>query len=127
MIFPQPSADWRARQSIGRVYIQRAGIQSTCRGRGRSGSVAPFYVIWGGLAVTVLVVERTPELMRLHQKIIDAVTPFSVSGGTAAAFVGAVYQLGTYRSEDALARPRSRCLRGMMAPQNDPFSISSVV
>jgi hypothetical protein len=47
------------------------------------------YVIWGGLAVTVLVVERTPELMRLHQKIIDAVTPFSVSGGTAAAFVGA--------------------------------------
>ena len=27
--------------------------------------------------------------MRLHQKIVDAVTPFSVSGGTAAAFVGA--------------------------------------
>lgn len=47
------------------------------------------YVVWGGLAVTVLVVERTPELMRLHQKIIDAVAPFSVSGGTAAAFVGA--------------------------------------
>ena len=47
------------------------------------------YVIWGGVAVTVLVVERTPDLMRLHQKIIDAVKPFSVSGGTAAAFVGA--------------------------------------
>lgn len=47
------------------------------------------YVVWGGLAVTVFVVERTPELMRLHQKIIDAVAPFSVSGGTAAAFVGA--------------------------------------
>ncbi len=47
------------------------------------------YVIWGGLAVTALVVESTPELMRLHQKIIDAVAPFSVSGGTAAAFVGA--------------------------------------
>jgi len=46
------------------------------------------YVMWGGLAVTVLVVERTPELMRLHQKIIDAVAPFSVNGGTAAAFVG---------------------------------------
>ena len=30
-----------------------------------------------------------PTLMQLHQKIIDAVTPFSVSGGTAAAFVGA--------------------------------------
>jgi 2'-5' RNA ligase superfamily len=47
------------------------------------------YAIWGGLAVTVLVVERTPDLMQLHQKIIEAVTPFSVSGGTAAAFVGA--------------------------------------
>ena len=47
------------------------------------------YVIWGGVAVTVLVVERTPEIMRLHEKVIDAVKPFSVSGGTAAAFVGA--------------------------------------
>jgi hypothetical protein len=46
------------------------------------------YVMWGGVAVTVLVVERTPELMRLHQKIIDAVAPFSVNGGTASAFVG---------------------------------------
>ncbi len=36
------------------------------------------YVMWGGVAVTVVVVERTPELMRLHQKVIDAVAPFSV-------------------------------------------------
>jgi hypothetical protein len=47
------------------------------------------YVIWSGVAVTVLLVERSPELMRLEEKIVDAVTPFSVSGGTAAAFVGA--------------------------------------
>jgi phosphoserine phosphatase len=46
------------------------------------------YVIWGGVAVTVFVVERTPELIRLHQKVIDAVAPFSVNGGTAEAFVG---------------------------------------
>ena len=46
------------------------------------------YVMWGGVAVTVLVVERTPELMRLHQKVIDAVAPFSRGGGTAAAFAG---------------------------------------
>jgi phosphoserine phosphatase/2'-5' RNA ligase len=44
------------------------------------------YVIWGGKAVTVLLVERTSGLMRLHKKVIDAVTPFSVSGGTAEAF-----------------------------------------
>lgn len=38
--------------------------------------------------MTVFVVERTPELMRLHQKVIDAVTPFAVSNGTGAAFDG---------------------------------------
>lgn len=46
------------------------------------------YAVWQGLAVTVLLVERTPELMQLNQKVIDAVEPFSVSGGTARAFVG---------------------------------------
>ena len=51
-------------------------------------AVAIDYVIWSGVAVTVYVVERTPELMQLHEKIIGTVEPFSVSGGTAAAFVG---------------------------------------
>jgi len=46
------------------------------------------YVMFAGLAVTILVVERTPELVRLHHKITDVVAPFSVSGGTTAAFVG---------------------------------------
>jgi len=46
------------------------------------------YVIWAGVAVTVFVVERTPELMNLHEKVIAAVEPFSVHGGTKAAFVG---------------------------------------
>jgi len=45
------------------------------------------YVIWEGHAVTVIIIERTPELMRLHQKVTDAVAPFSVSSGTAAVFV----------------------------------------
>jgi hypothetical protein len=59
---------------------QPAGLQLKAKGLD--------YVIWGGMAVTALVVERTPELMRLHQRVIDAVAPYSVSGGTAAAFVG---------------------------------------
>ena len=46
------------------------------------------YVMWSGVAVTVYVVERTPELMSLHEAVIKAVEPFSVSGGTGAAFVG---------------------------------------
>jgi len=45
------------------------------------------YAIWSGVAVTVFVVERAPELMRLHQKVIDAVETFSVNGGTSAAFI----------------------------------------
>jgi 2'-5' RNA ligase len=46
------------------------------------------YVMWSGVAVTVYVVEVTPDLMRLHEAVIKAVEPFSVSGGTGAAFVG---------------------------------------
>jgi hypothetical protein len=45
------------------------------------------YTVWSGVAVTIFVVERTPELMRLQQKVSDTVAPFSVSGGTAAAFI----------------------------------------
>ena len=51
--------------------------------------------MFAGLAVAVLVVERTSELVRLHNKITDAVAPFSVSGGTPAAFVGADAVAGT--------------------------------
>ena len=45
------------------------------------------YTIWSGVAVTIFVVERTPELMRLQQKVSDTMAPFSVSGGTSAAFI----------------------------------------
>jgi hypothetical protein len=45
------------------------------------------YAMWSGVAVTLIVIERTPELMRLQRKVGDAVRPFSVSGGTSAAFV----------------------------------------
>jgi hypothetical protein len=47
------------------------------------------YGLWDGLAVTAIVVERTPELMNLQQKIADALAPFTATGGTAAAFVDA--------------------------------------
>jgi hypothetical protein len=40
-----------------------------------------------GVAVTLLLVERTPNLLRLQQKVADAVAPFAVSGGTAKAFI----------------------------------------
>ena len=46
------------------------------------------YVMWAGFALNVFVVERSPELMRLEEEVNNTVEPFSVSGGTGAAFVG---------------------------------------
>jgi hypothetical protein len=46
------------------------------------------YTMSAGSAVTTIVIERTPELMRLHQKMVDAIAPFSVDAGTAPAFAG---------------------------------------
>jgi phosphoserine phosphatase len=40
-----------------------------------------------GVAVTLIAVERTPELARLQQRIADAVAPFAATGGTEAAFI----------------------------------------
>jgi 2'-5' RNA ligase superfamily len=47
------------------------------------------YVMVGVLAATAFVIERTAELVRLHQKLTEAVAAFSMNGGTAAAFAGA--------------------------------------
>jgi heat shock protein HslJ len=44
------------------------------------------YAIWSGVAITSIVVERTPELDRLQQAIVRAVESYAVSDGTAAAF-----------------------------------------
>jgi hypothetical protein len=52
-------------------------------------------VSFDGLAVAVLVVERTSKLMRLHQEITDAVVPFSVGGGSPAAFADPEVAAGT--------------------------------
>jgi 2'-5' RNA ligase superfamily len=45
------------------------------------------YQIWNGVALTAIVVARTPELTRLQQKVTDALAPFSATGGTEAAFI----------------------------------------
>jgi len=45
------------------------------------------YVVWDRLGVTVILIEPTEDLTRYQQKLIDAVAPFTVKTGTAAAFV----------------------------------------
>lgn len=44
-------------------------------------------VMWAGVAVVVYVVERSSELIRLENKIVDAVQPFAVKDGSQDAFV----------------------------------------
>jgi hypothetical protein len=46
-----------------------------------------FYVVWGDLGLAGISIEPTDDLIRYQQKLIDAVAPFTVSTGTAAAFV----------------------------------------
>jgi 2'-5' RNA ligase len=42
---------------------------------------------WSGVEVLVYVVELSPELRRLQQRVVGAVQPYAVSGGDARAFV----------------------------------------
>jgi 2'-5' RNA ligase len=46
-----------------------------------------YYIPSPPIGLAGIVVEPTPDLLRLQQKIIDAVTPFTVKTGTSAAFM----------------------------------------
>src|SRR5262245_22299567 len=46
-----------------------------------------YYIPSPPVGLAGIVVEPTPDLLRLQQKIIDAVTPFTVKTGTPAAFM----------------------------------------
>ena len=46
-----------------------------------------YYIPSGEIGLAGIVVEPTDDLLRLQQKIIDAVAPFTAKTGTAAAFV----------------------------------------
>ena len=46
-----------------------------------------YYIPWKGLGLAGIVIEPTDELIGYQKKLIDAVAPFTVRTGTAAAFV----------------------------------------
>ena len=46
-----------------------------------------YYIPDGPLGLQGIVVKSTPELLKVQQAVVDAVTPFVVKNGTAAAFV----------------------------------------
>jgi hypothetical protein len=46
-----------------------------------------YYIPWKGLGLAGIVIEPTDDLIRYQKKLIEAVEPFTVKTGTAAAFV----------------------------------------
>lgn len=46
-----------------------------------------YYIPWKGLGLAGIVIHPTDALLEYQQKLIDAVAPFTVSSGTAAAYV----------------------------------------
>jgi hypothetical protein len=50
-------------------------------------AVKNYYIPSPPIGVAGIVVERTADMLRLQQKIVDAVAPFAVKNGTAAAFI----------------------------------------
>ena len=46
-----------------------------------------YYIPWKDIGLAGIVIEPTDDLIRYQQKLIDAVSPFTVKTGTAAAFV----------------------------------------
>ncbi|MGO4408382.1 hypothetical protein AB4Z10_29540 [Bosea sp. RAF48] len=44
------------------------------------------FLVWDKTGVTVILIEPTDQLIRFQQKLIDAIAPFTVEKGTAAAF-----------------------------------------
>ena len=46
-----------------------------------------YYIPWKDLGLAGIVIEPTDDLIRYQKKLIDAVAPFTVKTGTAAAFV----------------------------------------
>ena len=78
----------RARD-LGALTTAIAGILTTVRPTELElEAQAVVYTFWGGVALTLINVGRTPELMRLQERVVQAAGPFAVRGGTAAAFAG---------------------------------------
>jgi len=46
-----------------------------------------YYLPWKDVGLAGIVIEPTDDLIRYQQKLVDAITPFTVETGTAAAFV----------------------------------------
>jgi len=66
--------------AVGRVLVRSRPIGWQLEATGL------FHVIFGGMGLPGIVVRPTPEMLQLQQELVDAVAPYTVPNGTAAAF-----------------------------------------
>ena len=73
---------------LGEVYAAVGKVLANEKAAGwRLKAFKYYYIPWKDIGLAGIVVEPTDDLLKLQQKLIDAVAPFTVETGTAAAFV----------------------------------------
>src|SRR5258708_694264 len=84
------AANARLREVYPKGYALDASVGDVLAGEKPAGWALEAYkydgVVWNGEGLTVILVKPTPDLIAFQQKLIDAVAPFTVATGTAAAF-----------------------------------------
>jgi len=75
-------------ENLDKVYAAVGKVFSTANVTGLKLEAFKYYYIPDkDLGLSGIVIKPTPELLKLEQRVIDAVTPFAVKTGTSAAFV----------------------------------------
>jgi 2'-5' RNA ligase len=73
---------------LGEVYAAVGKVLANEKAAGwRLKAFKYYYIPWKDIGLAGIVVEPTDDLLKLQQKLIDALAPFTVETGTAAAFV----------------------------------------
>jgi len=73
---------------LGEVYAAVGKVLANEKAAGwRLKAFKYYYIPWKDIGLAGIVVEPTDDLLKLQQQLIDAVAPFTVETGTAAAFV----------------------------------------
>src|SRR5262245_22415924 len=68
-------------EAVGKVLAEEKPL--TCKLK----AYKYYYIPWKDIGLAGIVIEPTDDLLRYQQKLIDAVAPFTMETGTAAAFV----------------------------------------
>jgi hypothetical protein len=75
-------------ENLDKVYAAVGKVFASAKVTGLKLEAFKYYYIPDKeLGLSGIVIKPTPELLKLEQKVIDAVTPFAVKTGTSAAFV----------------------------------------